>query len=460
MNAASAYSQNGDILMNSNQSHNARRQRRDLLAFAALNAGMLALPGGLRAAMAQTGAIGNFPAGVQGDTAFVGVSVPLTGPYSAEGKDQQLGFELAFEHLNSGKWVGLIPELKTKGLLGKRVEFGVADSEAKPEPAIQAQTRFLRNNKAILMTGCYSSAVTVALGKLATREKVLYMAGPAGSDDVTGKDCQRFSFRSQPSTYMAAKALAPVLAGKIGKNRKVAYLVPDYTFGHTQFNAMVRFTEPMGWTVATKQVCPIGTADYSTYLLNIANSGADVFVNCTVGNDCSLSVKQARTFGVLKNTALVVPTLQPFLAQQLGAEVTQGLWGAMDFWWTMADQNRIAKLFVDDFMAKHKYKPYWPAHIAYSQMQIWATAVERAKSFNPIEVIKQLESGLPMATSLGDVHYRAGDHQLIRPVPVMRGKKPSEMKSPDDFYEVVQVIAGKEAVPPLEETNCKMGDLA
>lgn len=439
-----------------------RRLRRQMLQFAALNGGLLALPGGLRDALAQAApaALGNFPAGVQGDTAFVGVSLPLTGPFSAEGKDQQLGYELAFEHINSGKWVGLIPDIKAKGVLGKRIEFGVADDETKPEPAIQAQTRFLRTNKAILMTGCFSSAVTVALGKLAQREKVLYLAGPAGSDDVTGKDCQRYSFRSQPSTYMAAKALAPVLADRLGRDRKVAYLVPDYTFGHTQFSAMVRFTEGLGWKVATKQVCPIGTADYSTYLLNIANSGADVFVNCTVGNDCSVSVKQARSFGVLKNTALVVPTLQPFLAQQLGPEVTQGMWGVMDFWWSQAERNPLAKLFVDDFLARYKYRPYWPAHIAYSQMMIWAIAAERARTFHPVEIIKVLESGRPMFTSLGEVYYRAGDHQLIRPVPVMRGKKPSEMKSPDDYYEVVQVVAGKDSVPPLEETGCKMGEAA
>ena len=168
--------------------------------------------------------------------------------------------------------------------------------------------------------------MTVALGKLAQREKVLYMAGPAGSDDVTGKDCQRYSFRSQPSTTMASRALAPVMLERLGKNKKVAYLVPDYTFGHTQFESMARLTEPMGWKTVTKQVCPIGTADFSTYLLNIANSGADVFVNCTVGNDCSVSIKQAGSFGVMKNTALVVPTLQPFLAQQLGPEVTRTCW--------------------------------------------------------------------------------------------------------------------------------------
>lgn len=434
--------------------------RRGLVLSAAAASGLCLLPGAMRDARAQSfPPLGNFPAGTEGSSVFIGVSVPLTGAYSAEGKDQQLGFELAFEHLNSGKLAGKIPELKGKGVLGKTITFGVIDDESKAESAIQGQTRFLRSNKAILMTGCYSSAVTVALGKLAQREKVLYMAGPAGSDDVTGKDCQRYSFRSQPSTTMASRALAPVLAERLGKNKKVAYLVPDYTFGHTQFESMARLTEPMGWKTVSKQVCPIGTADFSTYLLNIANSGADVFVNCTVGNDCSVSIKQAQNFGVMKNAALVVPTLQPFLAQQLGPEVTQNMLGVMDFWWSLAESNELAKIFVDDFQAKHKYKPYWPAHIAYSQMLIWAVAVERAKTFYPPEVIKALEARVPIKTTLGDVMYRPEDHQLIRPVPVMRGKKPSEMKSKDDYYEVIKMIAGADAVTPLDQGTCKMGEL-
>lgn len=432
-------------------------RRSIVLSAAAAAAGLELLP--VLAHAQSYPRLGNFPAGVEGSSVFVGVSVPLTGAFSAEGKDEQLGFELAFEHLNSGRLAGKIPELKGKGVLGKTITFGVIDTEAKPEPAIQGQTRFLKNNKAILMTGCFSSAVTVALGKLAQREKVLYMAGPAGSDDVTGKDCQRYSFRSQPSTTMASLALGPVLAERLGKNKKVAYLVPDYTFGHSQFESMARVTAPMGWTTVSKQVCPIGTADFSTYLLNIANSGCDVFVNCTVGNDCSTSIKQAISFGVTKKAAVVVPTLQPFLAQQLGPEVTQNILGVMDFWWSLAETNELAKIFVDDFEAKHKYKPYWPAHIAYSQMLIWAVAVERAKTFYPPEVIKMLEARVPIKTTLGDVMYRPEDHQLIRPVPVMRGKKPSEMKSKDDYYEIIKIIPGPEAVPPLVEGVCKMGEV-
>ena len=84
-------------------------RRRVVIAAGALT-GLQLLPGALRNAFAQGyPALGNFPAGTEGDSVFVGVSVPLTGAYSAEGKDQQLGFELAFEHLNSGRLAGKIP---------------------------------------------------------------------------------------------------------------------------------------------------------------------------------------------------------------------------------------------------------------------------------------------------------------------------------------------------------------
>ena len=67
--------------------------------------------------------------------------------------------------------------------------------------------------------------------KLGQREHVVFMVGNSGSNDTTGKDCQRYGFRAQPSAYMAAKALAPVLAKELGNDRKAAYLVPDYTYG-------------------------------------------------------------------------------------------------------------------------------------------------------------------------------------------------------------------------------------
>jgi branched-chain amino acid transport system substrate-binding protein len=406
-------------------------------------------------------ALGTYPAGTSGSSIFIGGVFPLTGPYSASGKDEQLGFQLAIDHLNNGSRItDAIPSLKKGGgLLGKKIDSQSADSETKPDTAVQAATRFIRENKAIVLTGGVSSAESIAMMKLGQREHVIFMVGNSGSNDTTGKDCQRYGFRAQPSAYMAAKALAPVLAKQLGAKRKAAYLVPDYTYGTSVYNSMKEFTEKEGWTTVAEQLCPLGTTDFSSYLLNIANSGADVFVNVAFGADATTSTKQAEGFGILSKMKYVVPNISQFQAKDLGAAIFGGAYGTQSWWWTEQDKYPLAKIFVEDFEKKNHYKPDWGASEVYIQLMVWADAVARAGSFYPIDVIKALESGQKVPSIYGDVYYRAGDHQMVRPVPVMVGKKPSEMKGPDDFFDVLDLVPGEQVLPPLDATNCKMPDI-
>jgi branched-chain amino acid transport system substrate-binding protein len=403
-------------------------------------------------------ALGTFPTGSSSSTIFVGGVMPLTGPYSSSGKDMQLGFELAVDHLNNGSRITeQTPTLKKgRGILGKKIEFQVADSQTKPNPAVQAATRYIRDNKAIMLTGGVSSAVSIALEELGQREHVIFMVGNSGSNDTTGKDCQRYGFRSQLSAYMAAKALAPVLAKELGKDRKAAYLVPDYTYGHSVYDSMKEFTEKVGWKTVTEQLAPLGTTDFSSYLLNIANSGADVFVNVAFGEDAVASTKQAEQFGIMSKMKYVVPNISQFQAKELGAAIMGGTYGTQAWWWTEQDTYPLAKFFVEDFEKKNNYKPRWGASEVYLQMLVWADAVERAGTFYPVEVIKALESGQKVNSIYGEVWYRAGDHQMARPVPVMIGKKPSEMKGPEDYYRIIELVPGEQVLPPLSETGCHL----
>jgi branched-chain amino acid transport system substrate-binding protein len=443
-------------------SREARRgvSRRGLLkaGLGASTAGLLLRDAAVPVWAKEYPALGSFPAGVKGNTIFIGGLVPLTGPYSSSGKDMQLGFELAIDHLNNGSRVTeQIPSLKGgKGVLGKKIEFQVADSETKPDSAVQAATRFIRDNKAIMITGGVSSAVAIALEKLGQREHVIYMVGNSNSNDTTGKDCQRYGFRSQQSAYMAAKALAPVLAQNLGKDRKAAYLVPDYTYGHSVFDSMKEFTEKAGWKTLTEQLTPLGTTDFSSYLLNIANSGADVFLNVTFGADVVASTKQAEQFGILGRMKYVVPNISQFQDRELGAAIMGGTYGTQAWWWTEEDTYPLAKFFVEDFEKKYHYKPRWGASEVYLQLLVWADAVTRAGTFYPVEVIKALEAGHKVNSIYGEVYYRAGDHQLVRPVPVMVGKKPNEMKGPEDYYRVLELVPGEQVLPPLAEIGCHM----
>jgi ABC-type branched-subunit amino acid transport system substrate-binding protein len=141
----------------------------------------------------------------------------------------------------------------------------------------------------------------------------------------------------------------------------------------------------------------------------------------------------------------------------VGAELMAGVYGTQEWYFSLADRYPLSKRFLDDFEKMYPgVVPRWTAHIAYSQLAIWADAVTRAKTFNAPAVIATLEAGKPLTLMLGPVHYRAGDHQLVRPVPVVIGKSAAQMKNKADFFQVVDIVPGEDVMQPLATTSCTM----
>ena len=405
-------------------------------------------------------AIGTYPSGASGDSVFIGATVPRTGTYAVQGEDELKGFELAVEHINGGhELIKRIAPKITKGVLGKELKLVVADSAAKPNQAVQEQQRFINENKIILMTGSTSSAVAVALNKFAQRERILYVAAISGSNDTTGKDCVRYGFRQCFYGETAANAIGPVMLKTFGNNKKAAFMTPDYTYGHTVTKSVDDYlSKNGGWSMLTNQVSPLGTQDFSQYLTNIANSGAEFLINVNWGRDAVLSIQQAKQFGIIPKMTLVIPYQIPFLAKEVGPELTAGVYAATDFWWTLEDKYPLAKAFVAAFDKKYGYKPEWGAENAYMQFAIWARMVSEAGSFYPPDIIKQYEKGETFPSMVGDVHFRAADHQLVRPVVIVRGKKPSDMKNKEDYWEVLEVVPGEPLMQKPDAFGCQLGD--
>ncbi len=403
--------------------------------------------------------IGTWPAGSSGTTVNIGAAVPRTGTYAVQGEDELKGWQLAVEHINSGnELIKKISPKTKKGVLGKQLNLLIADSAAKPNDAVQAQQRFISENKIVLMTGSTSSAVAVALNKLAQREHVLYVTGISGSNDTTGKDCVRYGFRQNFYGETAANALGPVLLKTFGKNRKCAFMTPDYTYGHTVTKSMSEYLNKNGgWTMVTNQVSPLGAPDFSQYLTNIANSGAEILLNVNWGHDAVLSTQQAKQFGIIPKMKLVFPYQIPFIAKEVGPELTEGVYSATDFWWTLEDKFPLAKMFVDAFLKKYGYRPEWGAENAYMSFAIWARMVEEAGTFYPPDVIKAYEKGETFPSMVGDVHFRAEDHQLVRPVIIVKGKAPKAMKNKEDYWEVTEVVPGAPLMQKPDAFGCNLG---
>src|SRR5690554_794492 len=186
--------------------------------------------------------LGNFPAGVSGDTVVAGLTLDLTGPYSAEGAGQKRGFELAAEMINKGDpRVKKISPLSKEGILGKKLVLVIGDAETKPNSAVQAATRFIRQDKAMMISGSVSSSVAIVLQNTCERAKTLYSPVTSGRSDTARNGCRRGGFRLCHDRYAALKAIVVILAKEYGKNMKASHLVPRYDCGHSRDHDMNQF---------------------------------------------------------------------------------------------------------------------------------------------------------------------------------------------------------------------------
>lgn len=448
----------GDVTVAKPKTESETRGRRAAIK-EILAAGAVVAGGAPVVAVAKSGnKVGNYPAGIRSDSVFVGLTLPLTGPFSAEGNDQLLGCRLAIEQINSGSdEIKKISPKTKRGVLGKTIAHKVIDIESKPNAAIQAVSTLISRNKAMMIYGSVSSAVAIALEKYCDREKTPYLVGISGSNDTTGKDCQRYGIRVWTTAYSVIKGVIPGLAKKLGGGRKVVYSVPDYSWGHSVYETVQPFVKEAGWTNVGKQVHPLGISDYSTYLINIANSGADTFIVLDYGADAAAIIKQAKQFGVLDKMNLIVPWMASFLGEEVGPELIGGVYGGICFWWTLQDRYPVARDFVTSFQKKYGKIPHDPAFIGYLNMALWADAVERAGTFFPPDVIKSYEAEVVRPSPVGDVYVRAADHQGIINFPIVRGKTKQEKKNKDDVFEVISMVNGANVAAPPTYFGCRLG---
>jgi hypothetical protein len=83
--------------------------------------------------------------------------------------------------------------------------------------------------------------------------------------------------------------------------------------------------------------------------------------------------------------------------------------------------------------------------------------VEETGSFYPPDVIKTYEKGETFPSFVGDVHFRPEDHQLVRPVIIVKGKDPKDMKNKEDYWEVTEVVPGDTVMQKPDAFGCNLG---
>lgn len=377
------------------------------------------------------------------ETVLFGINVPLTGSYFRQGEDELRAYKLAINIIN-----------ERGGILGKKIVYSVKDTRTDAEIARKNTKEFITNG-VILVTGGSSSAEAVAQSEECQKGGVIFMAALTHSNDTTGKDGHRHTFRWFLDAHMSAEALSYELIRQFGKNARYTYIYADYTWGISLLESMQNFLEKAGGKTDLKIPTKLGEVSYISPLLQAKMSAPDVLVLIQFGQDMIYSLQQATSLQLRKKMAIVVPLMDLHMAKPLGPEIMQGIITTFSWYHGLTDVYDGSKKFVELFEKEYGQKPGSGAAAAWVDIFQYADAVERAKSFNHFQVIKALE-GHHFQLLLNDEYWREWDHQGIRPTYVAVGKNPVDVTDKWDLFRIIGVYKGEDLARTREENPVQL----
>ncbi|MGB6348423.1 MAG: ABC transporter substrate-binding protein [Pseudolabrys sp.] len=375
----------------------------------------------------------------------IGLDNPLTGTYAAVGKNELIGCQLAIDQINA-----------KGGILGRKAELLVEDSTSGDAgTAVQKARKLIDRDKIDFLLGNVNSALAAAMANVSYEKSVFHVVPGGHTDPVTGTNCHWNVFRVCNTTQMEANAVAGTLITKAGK--KWYYITPDYAFGHTLQAGLEKACTRLGGTKVGGDLTPLGTTDFSSYLIKAQAANPDVIIFLVAGDDAVNALKQAVQFGLDKKFHLAGAQQELEVLNGLPPEARIGTW-VFEWYWNQPNVPHV-KEFVDDIRKRTGGKvPTARTWFGYASTWTCALAAQQAKSLEAGKMAKAMQGfKLPPEVSLmpDGAFYRKGQNQLIPDLYVGHAQSKGA-NDPEDLFVVEEVVKGEKIAGTLEETGCNM----
>ena len=214
----------------------------------------------------------------------IGVFEPQSGDNGPGGKQEVLGVQYA----NS-----IRPSVTINGT-EYAVELDIQDNQSSTDKAVSAAQQLIADNCAVVL-GSYGSGVSIAAGSYFKDASVPAIGISCTNAAVTaGND---FYFRTCFLDPFQGSVMANFAMDEFGAKKAyvLSMLGDDYTVGLAK-NFVIAFTGLGGEVVEDTFV--EGTSDFSSYLQNAIDSGADVICAPSAITYAALIIEQASTKGV------------------------------------------------------------------------------------------------------------------------------------------------------------------
>lgn len=334
-------------------------------------------------------------------------------------------------------------------VLGMPIEVVSADTQLKPDIGSTIARRWIENEQVDVINGAVASSVTGAVIELMSNAgKITLIAAPA-SHAFTTSACSPYNAHwSYDVVSLANGTVKPMVEG--GKN-KWFFITADYGFGHALESVATGVIEANGGEVVGGVRAPLGTSDFSSYILQAQSSGADVIALANTGSDMVNALKTAAEFGVTEMADVAGLLVFTPNAQALDPAIAGGMKLTTGFYWDMDDQTRE---WSERYMARMDGTiPSMAQAGAYSSTMHYLNAVKAAGTDESDAVMAKMKE-TPVEDFFSRNGYLRKDGRMVHDMLQVRIKNADERSNKNDIFAIERVIKGEDAFLKLEDGGC------
>jgi branched-chain amino acid transport system substrate-binding protein len=338
--------------------------------------------------------------------------------------------------------------------LGGPIEVISADHKNDPALASTKATEFYERSNADIILDVPTSSGALAIAKVADAQKKLYINITAASTDLTGAQCNKYTFHYAYDTYMLAQGTGTAVVAAGGKQWYIIY--PNYAFGQDMTKSFTAAVTAAGGTVIGSDGSPFPnqTGDFSSLLLKAGQVKPQILGAMQAGGDLVNVVKQYNEFKLKdQGIKLAIGLLFDTDITALGQDAFAGVQYTTPWIWS---QDDAAKAFADKFLAKTKIRPTFAHAANYSATTQYLEAIRRAGTDDADAVVKALEGYKFNDFFIHNGLIRPEDHWVMHDAFLAQVKSKAESKEAFDYSKILSTIPADKASRPLAETGCKM----
>jgi branched-chain amino acid transport system substrate-binding protein len=343
----------------------------------------------------------------------IGVSLSLTGDFSADGQAFQRGYNLWANDVN-----------KQGGLLGRKVKFVFLDDKSDPTQGSTNVQQLISVDHVDLLFGPFSSLITAPTASVAARYGFAMIEGAGGAPAVFDTPSNKARHNVFDVSYPIVDQLDPLTAWikslpASQRPKTAAYPVTDNPFTIPPEQLAQSQLQAMGVKTVYSKVLPAELPDARTAANQVAATNADAVLLGTV--DVPTVAAFMKAFQQQHyNPKILIATAGPdqgaaFLSavgkgNATGVMTANGWYGGYD--------NPQSRQMVQEYIAKYHGTPSdINSDVAegYSVGQVAAQAVKATGGTDQTKIIKYLHSGVTLSSVQGPVVFNS-QGENIKPV--------------------------------------------